>query len=607
MISEQQYARLATSLADPGYAPAPEISVEQIEVDHLLATLARNRTPLIAIQPTQGDWQRALLDQPAFRKAQAAERFIYDNLHWEYVAAKKLWQAAGIEDILIKSAGRFPSFPYRSSNLDTLVRLADGDRARQLLRAHGYVELRNVEENQKYLFRRFHRGEEMIGLHVHTHVGWYASFLDEESLWQRRRPSPDDPAVTIPSPEDILLVTLAHAFYEDKCIKVSDLGKTHQCLRAASRFDWEYVERVAELRDWPDGLAVALLVCAHLGRAWYGESPIPPEVLARAERLLAGARLRAVRRHLQSEPTRAPFRLPFALSKYYFYRRLWHDRQKNALGRLADLFIHTMQGTKLRLRLHSQPGTLICFSGLDGCGKTAHAHALQKAFAGCHIRTRYVWSRSGSSRFVAGFIGLAKLLAGTKRAETEVEANPEAEAERRRAQFRRPLVRAAWSWLTALDLASQYLWRVRLPLLLGQVVICDRYVYDTWVEWGVYFGLGERIKGMAAARWLRWLAPRPQVVYLLDLPAEAAKSRSSSSPALGLMAEQRNVYLALADEFDVRIEDAQRPSGMVQDEIAYRTLTAYFDRYWTLVNALFFRNPRPMPAIYFQPNPDAKG
>ena len=145
------------------------------------------------------------------------------------------------------------------------MRSEDGDRARQLLRAHGYVELRNVEENRKYLFRRFHRGEEMIGLHVHTHVGWYASFLDEETLWQRRRPSPDDPAVTIPSPEDILLVTLAHAFYEDKCIKVSDLVKVHQCLRAASRFDWAHIERVADLRGWPDGLAVALLVCAHLG------------------------------------------------------------------------------------------------------------------------------------------------------------------------------------------------------------------------------------------------------------------------------------------------------------------------------------------------------
>ena len=250
---------------------------------------------------------------------------------------------------------------------------------------------------------------------------------------------------------------------------------------------------------------------------------------------------------------------------------------------------------------------LICFSGLDGCGKTAHAHALQKAFAGCHIRARCVWSRGGSSRFVAGFIRLAKALAGAKGAEVSTESSPESEAGRRKTQFRHPLVRAAWSWLTAFDLAAQYLWHVRLPLLLGQVVICDRYVYDTWVEWGVYFGLGERIRETAAARWLRWVAPRPQFGYLLDLPAEAAKARSSSSPALVLMTEQRAVYLALAAEFGACVEDAQRPSGALQDEIAYRTLTGYFDRYRTPLNALFFRNPRPMPAIYFQPNPDAKG
>ena len=175
------------------------VALDGIDIKRLIALLVRNKAPLIAITPEQGAVQRALCADPLFAEAQAAERAQYESLRAEYELAKALWQQAGIDDVLIKSPAAFPSFPYRSSNLDALVRRADGDRARQLLRAHGYVELRNVEENRKYLFRKFHRGAEMLGLHVHEHVGWYASFVDEEALWPRRRPSPDHPLVSVPS------------------------------------------------------------------------------------------------------------------------------------------------------------------------------------------------------------------------------------------------------------------------------------------------------------------------------------------------------------------------------------------------------------------------
>jgi len=176
-----------------------------------------------------------------------------------------------------------------------------------------------------------------------------------------------------------------------------------------------------------------------------------------------------------------------------------------------------------------------------------------------------------------------------------MRADEQATVDRRKAMFRRLLVRAAWSWLMALDLAGQYLFRVRLPLLTGWVVICDRYVYDMWVEWGAYFGSGEGIRHVWAARLLRWLAPQPDVAYLLNLPAEVARSRSSTAPALRFMEEQAALYRRLASTFQAIIQDAERPAAELEDEIAYKTLTAYFDRYWTLLNALFFRNPRPLP------------
>ncbi len=607
-MSGELERQLAIYLADPSAAPAPApATISGADLPTLLELLARNKVPLLAIRSEQGAVQCALHVQPAFLQAQAAERDAYESLRAEYVAAKRLWQRASIADILIKSGNAFPSFPHKTSNLDVLVRPEMGDRARCLLRDNGYVELRNVEENAKYLFRKFHRGREVSGLHVHEHVGWYASFLDEKRLWERCQPSADDPEVTVPSPEDIVLITIAHSFYEDKDVKLSDLAKVNYHLRARGRdFDWGYVEEVATRRGWREGLYVALLIYDHVSRAWYGTSSIPPHVRQRAEASLPAWLARYVRRYLQREPVRAPWRIPFALSKYCFLRRLWQDPDKPLGKRLADLFIHSVQGTKLRLRLHSQPGMLVCFSGVDGSGKTAHAHALQRAFAGCHIRTSYVWSRTGSARWLHLLGQAAKRLAGRllpRGGESEV-----IKWERRRATFGKRWVRRIWSWLTAVDLVVRYTWRVRLPLLRGRVVLCDRYVYDAWVEWAAYFGSGGDISRAWAARWLRWAMPQPHRTYLLDIPAELAASRSSSAPSLAMLHEEVALYRQLATSFGAIIKDARRPAATVEDEIAYETLTAYFDRYGTLVNALFFRNPGPLPACYADSStPPAQG
>ncbi len=607
-MSGELERQLAIYLADPpaAPAPAPEI-VTGAELPALLKLLARNKVPLLAITPEQGAVQRVLHAQPPFIQAQAAERDAYESLRAEYVAAKRLWQHAGIADILIKSGNTFPSFPHKTSNLDVLVPPQMSDWARCLLRDNGYIELRNVEENAKYLFRKFHRGREISGLHVHEHVGWYASFLDEQRLWERCQPSADDLEVTVPSPEDIVLITIAHSFFEDKDVKLSDLAKVNHHLRErGGDFDWQYVEAVATRRSWREGLQVALLIYDHVSRAWYGASSIPPHVRQRAEASLPTWLARYVRRYLQREPAHAPFRIPFALSKYCFLRRLWQDPDKPLRRRLADLFIHSVQGTKLRLRLHSQPGMLVCFSGVDGSGKTAHAHALQRAFAGCHIHTGYVWGRTGSARWLHLLGQAAKRLAGQP-----LPQGGESEAskwERRRAAFGNRWVRRVWSWLTAVDLVARYTWQVRLPLLRGRVVLCDRYVYDAWVEWAAYFGGSDDISRTWAARWLRWAAPRPHRSYLLDIPAELAASRSSSAPSLAMLHQEVILYHRLAASFGAIVKDAQRPAATLEDEIAYETLTAYFDRYGTLVNALFFRNPGPLPTCYADSSmPPAQG
>ena len=186
-----------------------------------------------------------------------------------------------------------------------------------------------------------------------------------------------------------------------------------------------------------------------------------------------------------------PLRVSFRFSKRLFYAKCLHDRGRSAGGKVYDIVRHTLNGTKLKLGIHSQPGMLVTLSGMDGCGKTLHAQALDNAFQLCDIRSTVVWSRSGSSRltdavFAAGRAVLRRPQTGAATAAATATATATATQEQRSGERRRalrnPLVRQVWLATVTADLVWQYTRRVRLPLLRGRVVICDRYVYDALAD-----------------------------------------------------------------------------------------------------------------------------
>jgi dTMP kinase len=555
-----------------------------------------------------------------FQRARQAEAEVLAGTRAEYKVVHEALAAQGVSGVLIKSVGLEPSLPFKSDNLDVLYRPQDVERVRTTLCQLGYVELRNVEEPHKYLFRKFHAGRSVSAIHVHAHVGWMTSFLDEERLWQRCRPASDESWVTIPAPEDALLTTLAHWFYEDKRLSLQDLAKCAYCLRQG--VDWDEVYRIATWRGWRDGFDVSLLLCSYQEKALYGQTLVPSSVLEEAwRRTPAWARLVLERYMPRAERgmgyrsrdsaksaerssgergmeyrAETPLPVPFLFSKAFSYAKLWRDPSRSAARRAKDLLVHTAYGTKLRLHIHSQPAMLVTFSGIDGCGKTTQARALQSAFETCLLRADYVWSRGGSARWIAllnRWIRRQPLSAQTLNAEAKVQA--------RRQQFRSPWKRLAWSWLTAGELLLEYTWRVTLPLLRGRVVICDRYLDDALADWSAYFGEAT-VEKRLAARVLHALTPRPSRAYWLDVPAEVAQSRSADGLPSHLLDAQSATYKRWADPGSpvaLRLPSAhalQRLDGSqgweeISDQVVYAVLSAYFSDYWTLVNWLFWKNP----------------
>ncbi|MDA2912109.1 hypothetical protein MYX04_14415, partial [Nitrospiraceae bacterium AH_259_D15_M11_P09] len=53
--------------------------------------------------------------------------------------------------------------------------------------------------------------------------------------------------------------------------------------------------------------------------------------------------------------------------------------------------------------------------------------------------------------------------------------------------FRRPAIRRLWVILALLDLLRIYGVQVRLWQILGRPVLCDRYVWDSWLDLAINF------------------------------------------------------------------------------------------------------------------------
>jgi dTMP kinase len=279
-----------------------------------------------------------------------------------------------------------------------------------------------------------------------------------------------------------------------------------------------------------------------------------------------------------------PLRIPFAFSKVFFYAKLVRDPTRSVRRRVKDVVVHTGYGTKLRLHIHSQPRLLITLSGIDGSGKTTQAHALQSAFHVCHLHANHVWSRGGSARWL-------QLLRLRRKSPAEAgEQLPQEQKVRlRQERFRSRWLRWGWSWLTAIELLLKYTREVTLPLLLGRVVICDRYIYDTFADWAAYFR--EPVHERLAARLLRLLTPTPAVRYWLDVPAELAQKRSPEQLPANFLQAQANAYRQMTAQHGLQRREGASSKDEVADQIVYEVLSRYFADYRTIVNALFLKNP----------------
>lgn len=215
-------------------------------------------------------------------------------------------------------------------------------------------------------------------------------------------------------------------------------------------------------------------------------------------------------------------------------------------------------------------GMVICMLGIDGAGKSTQAHRLVARLRSAGYDAAYVWAgRRATITAPLVRLGKAQLRAPARPQASSAAANVSYRSYVASAQtmFRQTLVRAAWRNLTVAEHVVQ-LWQcVGIPMLRGTIVVCDRYVYDTWINHAVLFAG----TSLDAAHRLK-LVPRPSLGFWIDVSPDLALRRKADVYDLQQLAARAPFYASLAATLGLQRLDGTASADTIADTIWWAVL-----------------------------------
>lgn len=211
-------------------------------------------------------------------------------------------------------------------------------------------------------------------------------------------------------------------------------------------------------------------------------------------------------------------------------------------------------------------GNLICFTGIDGSGKTTLAQMVAQALSRQGFKAKYIRGSFDSFKLLLGialiFKGIMSFL-GRK-----IDDSPRGIATKRRL-FKNPLFAKLYYYSALLDSFFQIWLNIKIPLLLGRNVSCDRYIYDTMINLSTELNLPES-KMHQGLRRLFYLIPQPDFVFFLDLPEELAYERNKPKKdgvSLSDLSRHKELYLSLSKQFDMVVLDSSWDLGELEHQV----------------------------------------
>jgi len=186
-----------------------------------------------------------------------------------------------------------------------------------------------------------------------------------------------------------------------------------------------------------------------------------------------------------------------------------------------------------------QKGMLICFIGIDGSGKTTLAKYLENCLKEYGISCKYLWWFEAESSIFRRFLRLIVFRRGDREGMDNQRTKEKL--------IKNPLFSIASQYLILLGYMRQGILKVQIPRFFGKSIVCDRYIYDVIISFSIDFGYTKEKFHRMMNNLLR-IFPKPDLVFLVDVPEEISYRRKNDTLYPELLSKQRTIYLELGKQ-----------------------------------------------------------
>jgi thymidylate kinase len=210
---------------------------------------------------------------------------------------------------------------------------------------------------------------------------------------------------------------------------------------------------------------------------------------------------------------------------------------------------------------HTKPvkGKFIYITGSDGSGKTTQARLLFKALQSSGAAVEHLWLRFPFI-FSYPLLLYARLLGYSFYDERDGQRQGYWE-------FHRSwLLRNFFPWVLLMDAFLVSLWKVQLPLLLGKVIVCERYAVDMAADLSLALGDPDFHRKLPG-RLFYDLLPKDSYIFILDLDYKTLRMRRADLQLDRKLKHRLKIFRRLAADWNLRVVSAKEPVEMVQAQI----------------------------------------